>query len=97
MTVAGLLCRSAPASDRRNLELTLSPRGEELAGRVLRFRRAALGDVLSRLSAPKQRRAAAAFHDFATAASEPSDQALWAMGWTTDAGSPALGYSEGAR
>lgn len=84
MAGMGLIDRTARAADRRSLELTLSPDGERLVGRVLRRRRAALERVLGKLSERKARRLAAALRDFAAAAGEPSDRALWAMGWTTD-------------
>jgi DNA-binding MarR family transcriptional regulator len=84
MAAAGLLNRTANEIDRRNLHLTLTFEGEALVGHVLRRRRSALEPVLDRLSPRKRRRLAAAMRDFATAAGEPSDRALWAMGWTTD-------------
>src|SRR4051812_26873049 len=84
LVAMGLLERAASSADRRNLELTLSPDGEALVGRVLRARRAALKPVLEKLSARQQRRLTTALRDFAEAAGEPSDRALWAMGWTTD-------------
>jgi DNA-binding MarR family transcriptional regulator len=84
MTAMGLLHRTARPADRRNLELTLSREGESLVGQVLRRRRAAMERVLSGLSERRARRLAAALRDFAAAAGEPSDRALWAMGWTTD-------------
>jgi DNA-binding MarR family transcriptional regulator len=80
----GLLHRAASATDRRNLELTLTPDGEALVARVLRERRDALRPVLQRLGPRKQRRLTAALRDFAQAAGEPADRALWAMGWTTE-------------
>ena len=80
----GLLHRAASAADRRNLELTLTPDGEALVGRVLRARRTALQPVLAKLTSEKQKRLIAALRDFAEAAGEPSDRALWAMGWATD-------------
>jgi DNA-binding MarR family transcriptional regulator len=84
MAAIGLLNRSPSATDRRNLELTLTPEGEAVVGRVLRRRRAALESVLARLGARKRRRLGAALRDFAEAAGEPPDWALWAMGWTTE-------------
>jgi DNA-binding MarR family transcriptional regulator len=88
---AELVHRGANATDRRNLELTLTHRGEALVGRALRHRRAALADILDRLSPRKQRRLAAAMRDLAVAAGEPSDRALWAMGWTTEPDPSAAG------
>src|SRR3954447_8140489 len=58
MVAMGLLNRSASANDRRNLELTLTPDGEDLVGQVLRRRREALRSVLERLTPRKQRRLA---------------------------------------
>lgn len=84
MVAQGLLHRSANAADRRNLELTLTPEGEALVGLVLRRRRAALEPILARLGGRKRRQLADALREFAAAAGEPSDRALWAMGWTTD-------------
>lgn len=83
LVAAGLIDRAARPADRRNLELTLTRRGEALVGRALRHRRVALAAILDRLSLRKQRRLAAAMRDLATASGEPSDRALWAMGWTT--------------
>jgi DNA-binding MarR family transcriptional regulator len=88
MVAGGLLNRSANETDRRNIELTLTPTGEALVGRVLRRRRSALQPVVERLTPRKRRRLAAAMRDFAAAAGEPSDRALWAMGWTTDEPEP---------
>jgi len=85
LVAMGLLDRAASANDRRNLELTLTPGGEALVGRALRARRAALEPVLGKLTARQQRRLTTALRDFAEAAGEPSDRALWAMGWTTEA------------
>jgi DNA-binding MarR family transcriptional regulator len=84
LVAAELVHRVANATDRRNLELTLTRRGEALVGRALRHRRAALAAILDRLSPHKQQRLAAAMRDLAVAAGEPSDRALWAMGWTTE-------------
>jgi DNA-binding MarR family transcriptional regulator len=84
MVSAGLLNRAASEADRRHLVLTLTPGGEALVGGVLRRRRAALEPVLDKLSGREQRRLAAAMRDLARAAGEPSDRALWAMGWTTE-------------
>jgi len=84
LVAMGLLDRAASPADRRNLELTLTVEGTALVGRVLRGRRAALEPVLGKLSARQHRRLTTALRDFAAAAGEPSDRALWAMGWTTD-------------
>lgn len=84
MVAARLLHREPSSTDRRNLELTLTDEGERLVGRILRRRRAALEPIVERLSPHKRRRLARALRDFAAAAGEPSDRALWTMGWTTE-------------
>lgn len=84
LVAQGLLHRAARRRDRRTIELTLTRDGNELVGSVLRRRRTALEPVLERLSATQRRRLASALRDFAGAAGEPSDRALWAMGWTTE-------------
>ena len=84
MVAMGLLHRSASAADRRNLELTLTPEGESLVGQVMRRRRAALEPVLRKLGPRRRERLTTALREFADAAGEPSDRALWAMGWTTE-------------
>jgi len=84
LVAMGLLDRAASPTDRRNLELTLTAAGQGLVGRAMRARRGALEPVLDNLTVRQQRRLAIALRDFAAAAGEPSDRALWAMGWTTD-------------
>jgi DNA-binding MarR family transcriptional regulator len=84
LVAGGLLFRTPRAADRRTLEFTLTADGEELVGSVLRLRRAALQPILGRLTEAQRRRLAVALRDFADAAGEPSDRALWAMGWTTE-------------
>jgi DNA-binding MarR family transcriptional regulator len=97
LAAGGLVHRGPRASDRRHLHLTLTHDGEELVGRVMRFRRAAVAEVLDRMPAADQRRVEKAMRAFAAAAGEPSDQALWAMGWTTDTAEPSLALAEGER
>jgi DNA-binding MarR family transcriptional regulator len=83
MVGLGLVDRAASDADRRNLELTLTPNGEQVLARIMRRRRAALREVAGELSPRKRKRLAAALRDLAAAAGEPSERALWAMGWTT--------------
>src|SRR3954447_1898472 len=84
MDAMGLLNRTASPNDRRNLELTLTPDGEALVASVLRHRRDALRPVLEKLGRRRSQRLTTALRDFAGAAGEPSDRALWAMGWATE-------------
>lgn len=83
LVARGLVQRDAREADRRTLDLTLTRSGKALVGRALRRRRHELLAVLARLSPQQQRRLAAAMGDLASAAGEPPDRALWAMGWTT--------------
>jgi DNA-binding MarR family transcriptional regulator len=91
LAASGLVNRAANAADRRNLELTLTGRGEAVVGQAMRHRRAALAAILDRLSPRKQQRLTAAMRDLAAASGEPCDRALWAMGWpaTPNASHPA--------
>src|SRR3954451_24541215 len=84
LSAMGLLDRSSSPNDRRNLQLTLTPDGEALVGSVLRHRRDALRPVLEKLGPRRNKRLTVALREFAGAAGEPSDRALWAMGWATE-------------
>jgi DNA-binding MarR family transcriptional regulator len=84
LVATGLLNRTPSPADRRNLELTLTPAGHELVTGVMRRRRDALRGLLAKLDGRKRRRLASALRDLADAAGEPSERALWAMGWTTE-------------
>ncbi len=67
---AGLIERSEDPRDRRYLQLTLSPRGEELVTQVMDHRRAAIAKVVRRLPAATRKNLAEALNAFAEAAGD---------------------------
>lgn len=83
MVADGLIDRVNDPTNRRQLTLTLTDKGQRVVHDVMAHRRAAITPILERL--PKQRRAelVAVLEDFAAAGGEPSGPDLWAMGWTT--------------
>jgi DNA-binding MarR family transcriptional regulator len=84
LVAGGLLSRTPSPTDRRNLELTLTAEGHRLVSSVMQRRREALRVLLEKLEPRKRSRLTTALRDFAEAAGEPSERALWAMGWTTE-------------
>jgi DNA-binding MarR family transcriptional regulator len=87
LVLKGLLHRADDPANRRQLILTLTPSGRQVTRTVIQRRRAALGPILARMVHklnPQQRsECTALLRDFATAAGQPSDTDLWAMGWAT--------------
>jgi DNA-binding MarR family transcriptional regulator len=82
LVVAGLLDRRDSPGDRRQLELTLTRRGEQLIASVLRHRREAIAEVVGRMPAAQRRQLAGALDAFADASDEVTDPALSLLGWT---------------
>jgi len=77
---AGLIERSEDQRDRRYLQLTLSPRGEELVAQVMEHRRAAIAEVVRRLPAGTRKNLAEALNAFAEAAGDTgSDDGRFAL------------------
>ena len=81
LSKAGLLDRRELPEDRRNVTLTLTDAGRRLVDSVTRHRRVAIERVLRKMSAPERDRLAKALSAFATAADEPSDDNVLALGW----------------
>ncbi len=81
LSKAGLLDRRESPDDRRNVTLTLTDAGRRLVDSVTRHRRVAIERVLRKMSAPERDRLAKALSAFATAADEPSDDNVLALGW----------------
>jgi DNA-binding MarR family transcriptional regulator len=79
----GLISRRQSVLDRRNVTLSLSPRGQGLVRSVGRQRRAAAEDVLRRMPRRQRAELVPALLRFAAAGGEPSTKDLWRMGWTT--------------
>lgn len=76
----GFIVRGAAEANRRNVRAELTTAGRRLVDQVMVHRRALIDAVLDRMPVAAQRRVAAAFHDFAVAAGELSDDA-WTLGW----------------
>lgn len=72
---AGLLERRDAASDRRNVELSLTPDGVRLVDSVMDHRRQAFERILARLRPAERQRLGAALHAFADSAGEPPETA----------------------
>jgi DNA-binding MarR family transcriptional regulator len=68
---AGLLDRREAASDRRNVELSLTPDGMRLVDSVMQHRRGGFERILQRMGPAERRRLRVALQDFADAAGEP--------------------------
>ena len=81
LSKAGLLDRRESPEDRRNVTLTVTDAGRRLVDSVTRHRRVAIERVLRKMSAPERDRLAKALSAFATAAGEPSDDNVLALGW----------------
>lgn len=87
LVLKGLLHREDDPANRRQLILTLTPSGRQVTRTVIQRRRAALGPILTRmtnrLNAQQRTEFTALLRDFSTAAGQPSETDLWAMGWAT--------------
>ncbi|MGH3865448.1 MAG: MarR family winged helix-turn-helix transcriptional regulator [Pseudonocardiaceae bacterium] len=84
LVAAGLLRRSEDAADRRNLVLELTADGHQLVQMVTRHRRAAIEDILGRMSGRRCRELVPVLQAFAQAAGEIPRSGAWALGWTTE-------------
>lgn len=80
---AGLLDRRDDPSDRRNLILALSPQGHGLVDRVMADRRTAIAEIVQRMPAEHRRALVPVLRSLAAACGEVSEDAAWALGWTT--------------
>jgi DNA-binding MarR family transcriptional regulator len=80
---AGLLDRRDDPTDRRNLQLELTPAGRELLGRVMDDRRSAIVRILERMPASRRRALVPVLRSFAQAAGEMAEEAVWSLGWPT--------------
>ena len=74
---AGLLLRRESPLDRRNVELTLSRRGQALVRSVMDHRRHALERVLQAMPADRRHQLVPTLLAFADAAGEPASNGMW--------------------
>jgi DNA-binding MarR family transcriptional regulator len=80
---AGLLDRSDDPTDRRNLLLKLTGKGQALVDHVMDRRRTAIAAILERMPPSRRRSLVPAMRAFAEAGGENLDDAAWSLGWTT--------------
>lgn len=83
MVAEGLIDRGDDPANRRQLTLTLTPKGQQVVGDVMAHRRAAITPILMRLPEARRAELVAVLRDFAAAGGEQPGPDLWAMGWTT--------------
>ncbi len=77
LVVAGLLDRRDSPADRRQAELTLTPRGRELVESVMSYRQEWARKVLSGLPFSRRRALIPILRAFVDAAGESSSDGLW--------------------
>ena len=78
----GHIERSTARDSRREVTVTLSPRGRAVVRKVTQRRREELSAVIAAMSAEERAAVVAGFDAFARAAGERPDDA-WKLGWTT--------------
>lgn len=80
---AGLLDRIDDPTDRRNLVLTLTAKGQALVDYVMDQRRVAIAAILDRMPPARRRSLVPVMRAFAEAGGATLDGAAWSLGWTT--------------
>lgn len=80
---AGLLDRGDDPTDRRNLVLALTAKGQELVDQVMAQRRDAIAAILDRMPPSRRRSLVPVMRAFAEAAGDTLEEAAWSLGWTT--------------
>lgn len=73
---AGMLDRRESPTDRRQVELTLTPAGDSLVSSMFAHRRAAFGDILRLMPASERAALTTGLESFSDAADEPVDVAV---------------------
>lgn len=79
---AKLVDRRDDQADRRNVALTLTARGRNLVDSIFDHRRAAIEQVVARMSEAKRRALTSALESFAEAADEIPEHAAADLDWT---------------
>ncbi len=82
LVVAGLVERRDLPTDRRNVSLTLTAKGQALVDSVFEHRRAAIKRVVQRMPETKRRALPGALESFADAAGEVPESPAGDMQWT---------------
>jgi DNA-binding MarR family transcriptional regulator len=77
----GLVARAVPPENRREVLVSLTPRGRRLVGDVTRRRRRELAVIVARIPERARRATVDAMRTFAVAAGEGPEQA-WSTGWS---------------
>lgn len=83
LVAAGLINRVDDPANRRQLTLTLTPRGERVVRKVRERRRALIEPILGGMTKQRAADLVSALRDFAVAGGESEEPHLWAMGWTS--------------
>jgi DNA-binding MarR family transcriptional regulator len=83
LVAAGFLDRREDPTDRRNLVLELTAKGDDLVERVMEERRLAIGTILDRMPAGRRRSLVPVMRAFAEAGGKAWNEAAWSLGWTT--------------
>ena len=83
LVTANLLHRTDDPANRRQLILTLTPKGRRLVQDVMRRRRAALASVVERLPRKQRGQLVSLLQVFAARDGEDADKHLWFLGWPT--------------
>ena len=81
LVAADLLDRREDPTDRRYLVLELTRKGRQLLATIMRRRRRAIKEILSRIPEGERAAVSDAFERFAAAGGEASARDLWALGW----------------
>lgn len=79
---AGLVHRRDAADDRRNVQLTLTKKGQRLVDSVFEHRRSAIEQVIERMPESRRRALPGALESFADAAGETPEGHLGDVYWT---------------
>lgn len=83
LVALGLIDRSDNPSNRRNVTLTLTTKGQKLVTTVMDDRRTAIRRALRRMPSESRTQLAPVLTDFAAAAGEFPESDLWSLRWTT--------------
>jgi DNA-binding MarR family transcriptional regulator len=83
LVALGLVDRSDNPSDRRNVTLTLTTKGQELVATVMQRRRTPIKRALRRMASESRIQLVSVLSEFAAAAGEPPESDLWPLGWAS--------------